>query len=249
MSQPMRGTFIIINNKTFNADTRKEERAGTDEDAIHLETDFRKLGFQVQRYDNQTAQQMLKLVLEAEESIDAATDCFGLAVLSHGDADVVWGTNKTISIDNLVGPIKGCEKLIGKPKIFIIQACRGQNFDEGVEMHDGASVSNPSEEMRTLRVPFEADVLYAYSTVQCYYSWRNSQDGSWYIQAMHIWFEQCFDDASIKSIDFLKLLTRVNNEVAYNFESQTRDPSTSNKKQIPSIVSMLTKDLIFKIPR
>jgi len=47
-------------------------------------------------------------------------------------------------------------------------------------------------------------------------------------------------------LDFLSLLTRVNHKVAYEFESFTTDPANaymSGKKQVPSIVSMLTKDL------
>jgi hypothetical protein len=48
-------------------------------------------------------------------------DCFGLAILSHGDNDVVFGTDTTISINKLIEPIKECSSLVGKPKIFIIQ--------------------------------------------------------------------------------------------------------------------------------
>jgi len=44
-------------------------------------------------------------------------------------------------------------------------------------------------------------------------------------------------------LDFVSLLTRVNYEVAYEFESNAAQRHMTNKKQIPSIVSMLTKDL------
>jgi hypothetical protein len=46
-------------------------------------------------------------------------------------------------------------------------------------------------------------------------------------------------------MDFVKLLTRVNHEVAYGFESNASAAHMNKKKQIPSIVSMLTKDLYF----
>ena len=45
-------------------------------------------------------------------------------------------------------------------------------------------------------------------------------------------------------LDFVTLLTRVNYEVAYEFESNAAQVHMTRKKQIPSIVSMLTKDLI-----
>ncbi len=49
-----------------------------------------------------------------------------------------------------------------------------------------------------------------------------------------------------KTLEIMQLLTMVNRKVAYYFESNTNDPSASGKKQIPCIVSMLTKELYFK---
>lgn len=46
------------------------------------------------------------------------------------------------------------------------------------------------------------------------------------------------------TLDFVKILTRVNHEVAYEFQSNARG-HMNLKKQVPSIVSMLTKDLYF----
>jgi len=49
------------------------------------------------------------------------SDCFGVAVLSHGDNDVIYGVDSIIALDNFVAPIKSCSSLVGKPKIFIFQ--------------------------------------------------------------------------------------------------------------------------------
>ena len=73
-----------------------------------------------------------------------------------------------------------------------------------------------------------------------YFSWRNSSKGSWFVQALH----KMLNEYAFK-MDFLRLLTRVNYEVAYEFESNASAPHMNKKKQIPSIVSMLTKDLYF----
>ena len=56
--------IIIINNKTFSG--VKEERLGTDEDAANLATDFRRLGFNVQRHDNLTADDMHQLIIDGD---------------------------------------------------------------------------------------------------------------------------------------------------------------------------------------
>jgi hypothetical protein len=60
----------------------------------------------------------VKKINESKEDLDS----FGLAVLSHGkDGDIIYGTDREIRIKMLIEPIKKCPKLIGKPKIFIIQ--------------------------------------------------------------------------------------------------------------------------------
>ena len=51
-------------------------------------------------------------------------DCFAVAVLTHGDDGVLYGTDATVSIENFLAPIKNCKSLAGKPKIFIFQVGR-----------------------------------------------------------------------------------------------------------------------------
>jgi hypothetical protein len=82
-----------------------------------------------------------------------------------------------------------------------------------------------------------------------YYSWRNSGDGSWFIQGIHGMLKHCFENASITEIEFIKLLARVSHQVAHDFESSTKEETSDKKKQVPAIVSMLTKDLFFPIRR
>jgi len=61
-----RGRFIIINNRTFQQKTGMNERSGTDKDAASLFTDFKQLGFDVTLKHNQTASQMLDLMIDGE---------------------------------------------------------------------------------------------------------------------------------------------------------------------------------------
>jgi len=42
-------------------------------------------------------------------------------VLSHGEDGYIYGTDKKISIENLICPIKNCSTLSGKPKLFFFQ--------------------------------------------------------------------------------------------------------------------------------
>lgn len=62
MDHKRRGHFIIINNKKFMPHTGMNERSGTDQDATNLYSDFKRLGFNVEIYQDQTADQMLKIM-------------------------------------------------------------------------------------------------------------------------------------------------------------------------------------------
>lgn len=67
--------------------------------------------------------------IQAQASEDHTNyNCFVCAVLTHGERDIVYGVDgKTISLDDLKNSVDGdnCPTLIGKPKLFFIQACQG----------------------------------------------------------------------------------------------------------------------------
>ena len=48
-----------------------------------------------------------------------------------------------------------------------------------------------------------------------------------------------------KELDILKIMTRVNHKVALEFETSSNLTGYNEEKQIPCIVSMLTKELYF----
>jgi len=178
-------------------------------------------------------------------SLDHADcDSFACVILSHGEEGVVYGTNGVVTLEELVAPFRECRSLVGKPKLFFIQACRGTRLDAGVEFTDAPGDTEVDESApappRTYRIPVEADFLMAYSVVPGYYAWRNSTRGSWFIQALA---EALEEHAATR--DLVWILTQVNRRVAYDFESNSSQASMSHKKQVPCIVSMLTKDVYF----
>ncbi|OBS66899.1 hypothetical protein A6R68_04559 [Neotoma lepida] len=162
---------------------------------------------------------------------------FVCVILSHGDEGIIFGTNGPIELKKLTSYFRGdyCRSLTGKPKLFIIQACRGTELDCGIETDSGTD-----DDMACQKIPVEADFLYAYSTAPGYYSWRNSKDGSWFIQSLCAMLKLYAD-----KLEFMHILTRVNRKVAIEFESFSLDSTFHAKKQIPCIVSMLTKELYF----
>jgi len=73
-----------------------------------------------------------------------------------------------------------------------------------------------------------------------FHAFRHSTQGSPFITAVTKVFHEHGD-----KMEVTRLLTRVNREVAYGFESRGADAASSRKKQAPSFESMLTKELYF----
>jgi len=245
MNHTRRGKLIIINNKTFDTALKLPKRNGSDVDAGNLLVLFRKLGFDVVMKHDQTVSMMRQALIEVGREDHTNVDCFAMAILSHGEAGGVFGTDNFIKIDKLVEPLKGnaCKSLLGKPKLFFIQACRGNEFDEGAdlpyEVSDDAG-EGQDKQIKTYRIPVEADFLYAYATPPDHYAFRNNVKGSWFIQGIKKVFEE-----HAATLEIHQMMIRVNHVVAYDFQSSSKQKEVCSKKQIPSFVSMLTKELYF----
>lgn len=233
LDYPNIGYCVIINNKNFDHRTGMNQRNGTDVDAGNVMNVFRKLGYNVKIYNDQTVQQILQVLTSVARDNHSRCASFVCVLLSHGDDGVFFGTDGHVAIKDLTSLFRGdrCPTLVGKPKLFFIQACRGTELDPGIET-DGPGDS--------VRIPVEADFLYAYSTAPGYYSWRNTMTGSWFIQSL------CEMIAKYgKELELMHIMTRVNCKVALDFESTSNTPGFDAKKQMPCIVSMLTKEMYF----
>eukprot|EP00079_Xenopus_tropicalis_P032868 XP_017946639.1 PREDICTED: caspase-3 isoform X1 [Xenopus tropicalis] len=234
---PEMGICLIINNKNFQSSTNMGVRNGTDVDARKLHETFTGLGYKVKVCNDQKSNDIFTLLKKMSEEDHSKRSSFVCAILSHGEDGLVYGVDGPIQIKNLTDLFRGdrCKTLVGKPKLFFIQACRGTDLDSGIETDSG---SEPGEEIQ--RIPVEADFLYAYSTVPGYYSWRNTMNGSWFIQSL------C---EMIKlygpHLELIQILTCVNHMVALEFESCSTQQAFHAKKQIPCVVSMLTKAFYF----
>uniref|UniRef100_A0A8C8SDG8 Caspase-3 n=1 Tax=Pelusios castaneus TaxID=367368 RepID=A0A8C8SDG8_9SAUR len=229
------GICVIINNKNFHPATGMSFRSGTDADAAHIRDTFLTLGYKVKLNNDLTCKQMGDILQNVAKDDHSNRSSFVCVLLSHGEDGLIYGTDGPLELKMLTGLFRGdrCKSLVGKPKLFFIQACRGTDLDSGIETD-----SRP-EENTCHKIPVEADFLYAYSTAPGYYSWRNSSDGSWFIQSLCLMLK-----THAKTLELMQILTRVNRKVA-EFSSCSNKPDFHAKKQIPCIVSMLTKELYF----
>ena len=85
-------------------------------------------------------------------------------------------------------------------------------------------------------LPAEADYLLAYATIPGYVSWRNNENGSWFVSALVNVFMEMADKEHL-----LDMLTEINRRVAEEFESRS-----GKNKQVPEPVSRLRKKLYFR---
>ena len=129
------GISVIINNEEFT-ETSLKYRSGSSIDAHKLKDLFNYLGFVTQCHNNKTRIEMRQVLNDVAGLDHSNYDCLIVTILTHGDyGDVLYGTaGQGIMIQEVIETFSGtrCPTLIGKPKIFIIQACRGRRRNQTV---------------------------------------------------------------------------------------------------------------------
>ncbi|XP_071373380.1 caspase-6-like isoform X1 [Centroberyx affinis] len=248
MDNKRRGLAIIFNQERFFWRLGMNDRHGTNADRFNLERRFKELNFEVQAYDNLRQEEVLNKISEAAEANHVDADCFVCVFLSHGENDHVYTYDGKISIQDVTALFKGdkCKSLVGKPKIFILQACRGDKHDEPVTPMDVVDSEVKTNEVVVdagviYTLPAGADFIMCYSVAEGYYSHRETINGSWYIQDLcEVW--RTFGN----SLEFTELLTLVNRKVSMRSVGNCNDRSAIGKKQVPCFASMLTKKLYFR---
>lgn len=199
------------------------------------------MDFDVKVYNDVPFKEIERVLEELANDNHSDADCVLVAVLSHGEMGILYASDQPYKPDRLWGHFNAekCPTLAGKPKLFFVQACQGDQLDMGVKM-----VHNTETDAKSMsyKIPSHADFLIAYSTIPGFYSWRNTTAGSWFCQALcHVLQRHG------NTHDLLSNMTRVARKVAFDFQSNTPgDYVMHEKKQIPCITSMLTRDIIFQ---
>lgn len=203
-----KGLGIIFNNRRFNG--VMPERHGTDVDAANAKNLFTKLGYEIKVKVDHSAE--VRSTTETEniwgrelvgtwKDMRAAIARFALkdhskydsavvVILTHGQHGQLYGSDgRLVGVDELTSSLdaRHCRKLIKKPKLFFIQACRGgeakcgqwqspeggalfpEAYDSGVHHTDGQCVGkgqgdegealSPLQILQHLAAEDEADAL------------------------------------------------------------------------------------------
>lgn len=212
------------------------------------------------------------LFISVAEMDHSDHDCLVVIVLTHGDLEPYYDVDSGMMVNTLLShdlmgyihardkryPLQtlwrfftneNCPSLKDKPRVFLIQACQGDKTDPGFRMKAKRSVtvepdSISFEPVKVHPILPQTDFLVAYASLPGFYSFRNIENGSWFIQAL------CKELNERKhNYDLLKILTFATQTVAYDYQSRSYDPELDEKKQIPCVVSMLTKMIMFPKPQ
>jgi hypothetical protein len=176
-----RGEVLIINNIMFED---KGYRQGAKVDHARLEKMFKEMGFRVTvERDLKKSTMESKVKSFSKRSSLFSADISIVIVMSHGTRNETLGGTEVFGIDEkgiLVEDLlhnfteANCKAMVGKPKIFIFQCCRGDNE----QFVQSDSTRTPAVESVL------ADALIAYSTLPGFVSHRDPVHGTWYITTL-----------------------------------------------------------------
>ncbi|XP_053136892.1 caspase-9 [Hemicordylus capensis] len=253
------GYCLIINNVTFSRDSELNPRLGSDIDCERLERRFRLLHFTVLVRRDLKAQEIVNELQRLAKRDHSSLDCCVVVILSHGCQTShiqfpggIYGTDgRPIPVEKIVSYFNGlhCLSLRGKPKLFFIQACGGEQKDRGFEVDSEPSVNQArGSTLESDAIPFQvpsgdsdepdavaslptpSDILVSYSTFPGFVSWRDTQSGSWYVETL----DSVLDQYS-SSEDLLFMLLRVADTVS----------AKGKYKQMPGCFNFLRKRFFF----
>lgn len=208
ISRGKAGVVLIINQMHFSRDDIDapllsakplETRHGTDQDTTALSETFSGFGYRIIVRENIVHSEMLTAVRDAVNQ-SVPLDSIVVCILSHGYKGIVYGADSIpVAIED-IEKILCTDRLIGKPKILIIQACQGEETQQAkmVQLANRSETETSiKEEISIFQIdplrhdgpptpslPAFSDTLTCISTVPGFTSIRHIEQGSWFIQTL-----------------------------------------------------------------
>ena len=130
--------------------------------------------------------------------------------------------------------------------MFCCEACQGQATDPGssVRAEERRRRHTSTDSTPTYKIPNYSDFLIFQASFWDHYSFRSTETGSWFIQAL------CSSiDSSSSEDSLLDVLLSVSRSVAINKESNVPGKShLDKKKQVPLLYSTMLRKMYLKCP-
>lgn len=265
MNSSPRGFCLVISNVTFDrcAAPELDPRKGGEVDDEVLRKVFTELDYLVSVHRDLTAQGMRSCIESFCRQPDHRTvDSCVVCLLSHGVEGAIYGTDgQLLQLDWVFESFDNahCPLLQNKPKMFFIQACRGEEMDCGVEQIDGpARTCSPSCEQRDagregqgdansrprgdmgrprIKLPQRSDMVCGFASLKGTAAMRNTKRGSWFIQELNTALR-----LHARNTHLADIMVQVNGRIK---EREGYAPGTAHHrcKEMSEFTSSLCKDL------
>ena len=248
-----KGAGIIFVNKNFET---LPTRVGAEKDMERLKDIYKKYnicyedktkGVKNFHMDVETKYQLMEKVQTFAKSVSKDCPAIFVSISTHGgeQGKLKMPDGYALTVDEMVSPFVS-EELIGIPKVFIFQACRGGKADLAYGDSDGDEEQDPPR-YATQR----SDIILIYSTYEGYKAFRGGkeEDGSWFIQMLHT----CVMTQAYKNLHLVEILTVCSSLVIDNYQKELKKEKEVRKKkryvvtQTPTYTSTLTKFLRFPV--
>ncbi|KAM5180762.1 caspase-1-A-like [Mantella aurantiaca] len=191
---------LIICNDKFD-DCSLKQRNGAEFDVEGMEKLLDGLGYKVLKKYNLSVQEMKDTMKHfAAEEKHKTSDSTFIVLMSHGHRDVICGTDSneevknSLHVDEIFSTFNNvnCSNLRDKPKVVIIQACRGSNrsrvlvADSSYDNSCALPGADPEHlEKDAIRmIQKETDFICFCSSTPDTFSWRDPKSGSLFIQRL-----------------------------------------------------------------
>ena len=109
----------------------EDNRKGSEKDKEALMKIFEEFGFEVEPHDDLAANEITDQIKQFATKDYNKFGCVVVCMLSHGDEGTIYGTDGlSVSIEETKKEFYGNISLKDKPKVWIIQACQGNQLQE-----------------------------------------------------------------------------------------------------------------------
>ncbi|KAM6432114.1 caspase-3-like [Liasis olivaceus] len=233
MAGPRRNrAVIIVNYQFYQTEERLISREGAKREANKLFKALSNCNYDVKLFLDLTAKE-IEDVYEKESQAEHG-DYFVSILSSHGEeGNIIDCNGQAVQLTRIFKILsrERCPHLAGKPKIFFIQACRGDRIDDGIYLETDSSAPAADCFSHYLSIPENTAVMFSCSPG--YASFCNQWE-SMFLRAL---LELL--DGNERKLEVTSLMTWINWKVA--FHSEAKGPKYKGKKEMPCFVTNMVE--------
>ncbi|XP_019899316.2 caspase-14 [Esox lucius] len=199
------------------------ERGGVKHDIRRLETVFKKCRFHVTRVNVSTKTNVMTDLKTFQNKLSSGVSGLAVVIVAHGRLGHITVSDGELKLEEIFQLFsnRACPALQQKPKLFVVQSCRGVFEHAQHPSIDGGGQGQPG---RTTLLPTESDVMVVYAVHPGMLAVRHADSGCPLFEEM----EKVFEDLGT-SHHMYELFTEVNERLMLNVRRESYGISFDKK--------------------